>query len=165
MDCLDLNEFQKKLSIHFRPWQRSFQFWHRATDIYTGNKVAQVIGKPDLAPAAWVRRLVTLCDQAPATLLDAIQAVLQNELGQCVDELFERFDVDPIGSASIAQVHRARLKGDKNDVAVKVQHLGVQDLMMIDVRNLIAFAVYIQKTVIKFDLHSIVKEMEKQIWV
>ncbi|KAM7531543.1 hypothetical protein LguiB_034953 [Lonicera macranthoides] len=30
-------------------------------------KVTQVIGKPDLAPAAWVRRLVTLCDQAAAT--------------------------------------------------------------------------------------------------
>ncbi|XP_028082855.1 probable protein kinase UbiB isoform X5 [Camellia sinensis] len=147
MDCLDLNEFQKKLSTHFRPWQRSIQFWLRATDIYTGYKVfqlrvsfekdvrkqeamwerqhefaadklfhmcsdlggfflkvAQVIGKPDLAPAAWVRRLVTLCDQAPATPLDVIQAVLENELGQCVDELFERFDADPIGSASIAQI-------------------------------------------------------------
>ncbi|XP_028082854.1 uncharacterized aarF domain-containing protein kinase 1-like isoform X4 [Camellia sinensis] len=163
MDCLDLNEFQKKLSTHFRPWQRSIQFWLRATDIYTGYKVfqlrvsfekdvrkqeamwerqhefaadklfhmcsdlggfflkvAQVIGKPDLAPAAWVRRLVTLCDQAPATPLDVIQAVLENELGQCVDELFERFDADPIGSASIAQVHRARLKGDKTDVVVKI---------------------------------------------
>ncbi|GMQ09856.1 hypothetical protein CsSME_00053094 [Camellia sinensis var. sinensis] len=206
MDCLDLNEFQKKLSTHFRPWQRSIQFWLRATDIYTGYKVfqlrvsfekdvrkqeamwerqhefaadklfhmcsdlggfflkvAQVIGKPDLAPAAWVRRLVTLCDQAPATPLDVIQAVLENELGQCVDELFERFDADPIGSASIAQVHRARLKGDKTDVVVKVQHPGVQDLMMTDIRNLKAFALYIQKTDIKFDLHSIAKEMEKQI--
>ncbi|GMP95390.1 hypothetical protein CsSME_00044464 [Camellia sinensis var. sinensis] len=35
MDYLNLNEFQKKLSTHFRPWQRSFQFWLRATDIYT----------------------------------------------------------------------------------------------------------------------------------
>ncbi|CAL5440866.1 unnamed protein product [Camellia sinensis] len=197
MDCLDLNEFQKKLSTHFRPWQRSIQFWLRATDIYTGYKVfqlrvsfekdvrkqeamwerqhefaadklfhmcsdlggfflkvAQVIGKPDLAPAAWVRRLVTLCDQAPATPLDVIQAVLENELGQCVDELFERFDADPIGSASIAQVLIATV--------MQVQHPGVQDLMMTDIRNLKAFALYIQKTDIKFDLHSIAKEMEKQ---
>ncbi|KAL6997021.1 hypothetical protein U1Q18_007144 [Sarracenia purpurea var. burkii] len=206
MAFLDLKEFQEKLSTHFRPWQRSFQFWVRAADIYTGYKAfqlrvsfekdvqkqeamwerqhefaaekiynmcsdlggfflktAQVIGKPDLAPAAWVRRLVTLCDQAPTTPHHVIKVVLENELGRNVDELFERFDADPIGSASIAQVHRARLKGDKVDVVVKVQHPGVQHLMMTDIRNLQAFALFMQKTDIKFDLYSITKEMETQI--
>ncbi|KAM7526007.1 hypothetical protein LguiA_015909 [Lonicera macranthoides] len=120
MPSLDFKEFQDKFSTRFRPWHRSFHFWVRAADIYTGYKVfqlrvgfeknvqkqeqmwelqheiaaqkiysmcsicpwwvfsqdfgysvdmwvAQVIGKPDLAPAAWVRRLVTLCDQAAAT--------------------------------------------------------------------------------------------------
>ena len=57
-----------------------------------------------MAPAAWVRRLVTLCDQAPATPFDVVQVVVEEELGRSVDELFERFDTDPIGSASIAQV-------------------------------------------------------------
>lgn len=57
-----------------------------------------------MAPAAWVRRLVTLCDQAPATPYNMVRVVLEKELGQNFDELFERFDVDPLGSASIAQV-------------------------------------------------------------
>ncbi|XAR50297.1 Cadmium-transporting ATPase [Bertholletia excelsa] len=74
---------------------------------------------------------------------------------QSVDDLFERFDTNPLGSASIAQVHRARLKGDKSD-------LFVEDLMMTDIHNLHAFALYMQKTDIKFDLYSITKEMEKQ---
>ncbi|XP_015580387.1 uncharacterized protein slr0889 isoform X1 [Ricinus communis] len=126
-------------------------------------KVAQVIGKPDLAPTAWVRRLVTLCDRAPATPFNTVQFVLEKELGQSIGEMFERFDADPLGSASIAQVHRARLKGDKTDVAVKVQHPGVQELMMTDIRNLQAFALYMQNTDIKFDLYSVTKEMEKQI--
>ncbi|XP_062170683.1 uncharacterized protein LOC133876419 isoform X1 [Alnus glutinosa] len=126
-------------------------------------KVAQVVGKPDLAPAAWVRRLVTLCDRAPATPFDEIRLVLEKDLGRGVGEMFERFDVEPIGSASIAQVHRARLRGDKSDVVVKVQHPGIQDLMMTDIRNLQAFALCMQKTDIKFDLFSITKEMEKQI--
>ncbi|KAE9467518.1 hypothetical protein C3L33_00572, partial [Rhododendron williamsianum] len=203
---LDLREFQDKLSTHFRPFQRSFQFWVRAADIYSGYKsfqlrvifekdaqkqeamwerqheiaadkiynmcsdlggfflkIAQIIGKPDLAPAAWVKRLVTLCDQAPRTPYHVVRVVLEKELGRNVDELFERFDADPIGSASIAQVHRARLKGDKDDVVVKVQHPGTQDLMMTDIRNLQAFALYMQKTDIKFDLYSVTKEMEKQI--
>nr|XP_016489287.1 PREDICTED: uncharacterized protein slr0889-like [Nicotiana tabacum] len=202
----DLKEFQEKVSTQLRPLQRSFQFWVRAADIYTGYKVfqvraslekdvqkqevmwekqhavaadkiynmcsdlggfflkvAQIVGKPDLAPAAWVKRLVTLCDQAPATPYNVVRAVLEKELGQSIDELFEYFDKDPLGSASIAQVHRARLKGDKNDVVVKVQHPGVQELMMTDICNLQAFALYIQKTDVKFDLFSVTKEMEKQI--
>ncbi|XWS60317.1 hypothetical protein CRYUN_Cryun07bG0025600 [Craigia yunnanensis] len=106
---------QEKVSPHLRPWHRSFQFWVRAADIYTGYKVfqvrvslvkdvqkqeamwerqhelaadkiyamcsdlagfflkvAQIIGKPDLAPAAWVKKLVTLSDQATATPFDAL---------------------------------------------------------------------------------------------
>ncbi|XP_037496353.1 uncharacterized protein slr0889 isoform X3 [Jatropha curcas] len=203
---VDFKDIQDKLSFHFRPWQRSFQFWVRAVDVYTGYKVfqlrvslvkdvqkqeamwerqhelaadkiyamcsdlggfflkiAQIIGKPDLAPAAWVRRLVTLCDRAPATPFDTVQLMLEKELGRSVGEMFESFDVEPLGSASIAQVHRARLKGGKSDIVVKVQHPGVQELMMTDIRNLQAFALYMQKTDIKFDLYSVTKEMEKQI--
>ncbi|KAJ9163855.1 hypothetical protein P3X46_023483 [Hevea brasiliensis] len=203
---LDFKDIQDKLSTHFRPFHRSFQFWVRAADIYTGYKVfqlrvslvkdlqkqeemwerqhelaadkiyamcsdlggfflkiAQIIGKPDLAPSAWVRRLVTLFDRAPATPFDTVQLVLKKELGQSVGEIFENFEAEPLGSASIAQVHRARLKGDKSDVVVKVQHPGIQELMMTDIRNLQAFALYMQKTDIKFDLYSVTKEIEKQI--
>ncbi|EPS70274.1 hypothetical protein M569_04484, partial [Genlisea aurea] len=126
-------------------------------------KIAQIVGKPDLAPAAWVRRLVTLCDQAPATPFHVVKGVLEKELGASVDDVFEKFDVNPLGSASIAQVHRARIRGDKSDVVVKVQHPGIQDLMMTDIRNLQAFALYMQKTDLNFDLFSVTKEMEKQI--
>ncbi|TYH10585.1 hypothetical protein ES288_A07G188700v1 [Gossypium darwinii] len=80
-------------------------------------------------------------------------------------EIFENFDVNPLGSASIAQVHRAILRGDKNDVVVKVQHPGIRDLMMTDIHNLQAFVLFIQKTDIKFDLFSITREMEKQVFV
>ncbi|KAL5543979.1 hypothetical protein UlMin_007763 [Ulmus minor] len=206
LPVFDFKDFQDQFVTHFRPWQRSFQFWVRAADIYTGYKVfqlrvslvkdgqkreemwerqhehaadkiyamcsdlggfflkvAQIIGKPDLAPAAWVRRLVTLCDQAPATPFNTVQHVLEKEFGRGIWEMFDNFEEGPLGSASIAQVHRARLKGDKSDIVVKVQHPGVQDLMMTDIHNLQAFALYIQKTDIKFDLFSVTKEMETQI--
>uniref|UniRef100_A0A2P2LT54 Putative aarF domain-containing protein kinase 1 isoform X1 n=1 Tax=Rhizophora mucronata TaxID=61149 RepID=A0A2P2LT54_RHIMU len=203
---LDLKDIQDKLTNQFRPWRRSFQFWVRAVDIYTGYKVfqlrvsfvkdaqkqekmwerqhelaadkvyalcfdlggfflkvAQIIGKPDLAPAAWVRKLVQLCDSAPATPFDAVRLLLEKELGQSVGDMFDRFDVEPLGSASIAQVHRARMKGDKSDVVVKVQHPGVEALMMTDIHNLQALALYMQKTDVKFDFYSVTKEMEKQV--
>jgi aarF domain-containing kinase len=118
-----------------------------------------------LAPAAWVRKLVTLCDQAPATPFDAVRVVLEKELGKSIEQVFETFDEKPLGSASIAQVHRARVKGDKRDVVVKVQHPGVEKLMMVDIRNLQIFALYMQKTDIKFDLFSMTKEIEKQVYI
>ncbi|KAH9290786.1 hypothetical protein KI387_034903, partial [Taxus chinensis] len=124
---------------------------------------AQILGKPDLAPDAWVKKLVTLCDGAPPTPFEAMQLVLEEELGKKPNEVFEMFERIPLGSASVAQVHRARIKGEKNDVAVKVQHPGVQELMMTDIHNLKSFAAYLQKTELKFDLVSVVQEIEKQV--
>ncbi|TYI22468.1 hypothetical protein ES332_A06G105500v1 [Gossypium tomentosum] len=55
------------------------------------------------------------------------------------------------------EVHQAGLRGEKIDVVVKVQHPGIQDLMMTDICNLQAFALYIQKNDVKFDLFSVTK--------
>uniref|UniRef100_A0A0E0JSE4 ABC1 atypical kinase-like domain-containing protein n=1 Tax=Oryza punctata TaxID=4537 RepID=A0A0E0JSE4_ORYPU len=126
-------------------------------------KAAQILGKPDLAPMAWVKSLVTLCDKAPATPIDVVRDVVEKQFGKSFDDIFECFDVEPVGSASIAQVHRARLKLSKTDVAVKVQHPGAEKLMMVDIRNMQAFALFLQKYDINFDLYSATKEMEKQI--
>eukprot|EP01018_Ginkgo_biloba_P022719 Gb_06998 [translate_table: standard] len=92
-------------------------------------KAAQIIGKPDLAPDAWVRKLVKLCDSAPATPFEVMQLVLEGELRRKPCEVFERFDRIPLGSASIAQVHKARLKGTTSDVAVKVWKLETKIFM------------------------------------
>ncbi|XP_078167388.1 uncharacterized protein LOC144562101 [Carex rostrata] len=126
-------------------------------------KAAQILGKPDLAPAAWVKRLVTLCDNAPSTRFGVVKQIIEKELGREFDEVFEQFDEEPVGSASIAQVHRARLRSSQTNVAVKVQHPGVEHLMQVDIHNLQAFVLFLQKTDIKFDLFSLTKEMEKQI--
>ncbi|KAK1363294.1 hypothetical protein POM88_038855 [Heracleum sosnowskyi] len=69
-------------------------------------KVAQIIGKPDLAPAAWVKRLVTLCDQALPTPANVVRGVLEAALGQSMEEVFEMFDLDALGSAWIAQKNK-----------------------------------------------------------
>ncbi|OEL25363.1 hypothetical protein BAE44_0013619 [Dichanthelium oligosanthes] len=127
-------------------------------------KAAQILGKPDLAPMAWVKRLVTLCDNAPATPFDVVRDVVEKQFGKNFDDIFEFFDVEPVGSASIAQVHRARLKLSKTDVAVKVQHPGAEHLMMVDIQNMQAMALFLQKYDINFDLFSATKEMEKQVF-
>jgi aarF domain-containing kinase len=49
-------------------------------------------------------RLVTLCDQTPSTPFDVVRNVVEKQLGKNFDDMFEFFDVEPVGSASIAQV-------------------------------------------------------------
>eukprot|EP00250_Pteridium_aquilinum_P021819 c25236_g1_i1 orf=1890-3506(+) len=126
-------------------------------------KVAQLIGKPDLAPDAWVRKLVTLCDTAPATPFSTVTGVLEQEFGVPTSVLFEEFHKEPLGSASVAQVHQAKIRGLKDYVAVKVQHPGVQELMMTDIRNLKAFAAFVRRFDVKFDMLSVLDELEEQV--
>lgn len=73
-------------------------------------QAAQIFGKPDLAPAAWVRRLVTLFDRAPETPFNVVQQLVEEELGKNFSEVFERFDAEPVGSASIAQVCHSSIR-------------------------------------------------------
>ncbi|KAL2612142.1 hypothetical protein R1flu_023834 [Riccia fluitans] len=126
-------------------------------------KTAQLLAKPDLSPMAWVKRLIVLCDQAPQTPYSEILKVLEEELGRPFSDIFERFDEHPLGSASVAQVHRARVKGTKGDVAVKVQHPGAHELMMTDIRNQKIFAHFLQRFDLHFDLMSIMEELEQQV--
>jgi predicted unusual protein kinase regulating ubiquinone biosynthesis (AarF/ABC1/UbiB family) len=69
--------------------------------------------------------LSALRSQAPTSSPVAIRAAVEEDLGAPITELFAEWDADPIASASIGQVHRARLP-DGLEVAVKVQHPGIQ---------------------------------------
>lgn len=80
---------------------------------------------PDVLPREYCDAFGKL--RAHAKPLDAaiVKKQIEDELGKPVDELFEEFDDTPVGSASIAQVHRAVVKDSKQVVAVKVQRPGV----------------------------------------
>ena len=64
----------------------------------------------------------------------AIQAVVEQEFGAPIDRLFVEWEAEPFASASIGQVHRARLDGGRL-VAVKVQHPGIDRAVESDLRN------------------------------
>ena len=81
------------------------------------------------------RKLAALRDAAPTVTFKEMRKVIEAELDDPIDEVFESFDEEPIAAASIGQVYRARLQ-DGRDVAVKVQYPGVAAAVRADMQNL-----------------------------
>lgn len=87
--------------------------------------------RPDLLPPAYIEALAPLCKDAPVAPLEEIIETLESELGKSVDEVFASIDPEPLGTGSLAQVHRA-VTTDGEEVAVKVQFEDVAELVRID---------------------------------
>lgn len=95
-------------------------------------KIGQMLStRPDLLPEEYCQELRKLQDQAPPVSFDAIREVIEQEFQKPLDAVFSEFDPTPLASASIAQVHRARLP-DGTAVAVKVQRPGVEAIILED---------------------------------
>ena len=108
-------------------------------------KVGQVLSsRPDFVPLQYVQSFTTVQDSCPvwpaSEIIQIISDSLQiNQIGLNFDDLFESFEYEPLGSASIGQVHKARLTESSLDmaraagykggslVAVKVMHLDAFD--------------------------------------
>lgn len=96
-------------------------------------KVAQHIGALDyLLPQEYVQTCKVTHHNAPEQSIDDVLTVMRAELKKEPSEIFSSFDEQPLGTASLAQVHRATLKSDGREVAVKVQHLKVKQNSIID---------------------------------
>jgi predicted unusual protein kinase regulating ubiquinone biosynthesis (AarF/ABC1/UbiB family) len=83
---------------------------------------------PEAQREVYERVLKSLQNATPASPFPKVRDVIETELGASLDELFAEFDEQPIASASIGQVHRARLheRAGAGEVAVKVQHPGIE---------------------------------------
>lgn len=99
-------------------------------------KLGQMLSmRPDVLPIAYCDALQRLRSEVTPMPLEAVYRVVEHALGKPVASVFPTFDPQPLGSASIAQVHRATL-ADGSRVVVKVQREGVHEKMASDIQLL-----------------------------
>lgn len=103
-------------------------------------KLGQLLStRPDLVGKDLADELKLLQTATPADLPEVVRKTVESELGQPLDDLFAEFELTPIASASIGQVHRARLKTGQR-VVVKVQHFGIEPKVNEDLEVLAGLA-------------------------
>ncbi len=128
--------------------RRRFQaVWVRETLLELGPtfiKVGQLFStRADLFPAEFVEELSKLQDKVPAFSYEQVEAIVEQDLGKNVEELYRSFDPVPLAAASLGQVHKAQLHSGP-EVVVKVQRPGLRKLFEIDLQILKGIARYFQ---------------------
>jgi len=106
-------------------------------------KIGQVMSTlgQGLLPKEYVKALRPLQDGVPPRDITQISTIIEKSTGKKMDDIFVSFDEKPIGSASIAQAHRATLRAydgsvPNEEVIVKVQYPEVAELFDADLNNL-----------------------------
>ncbi len=107
-------------------------------------KLGQILStRPDLLPSEYIEELSKLLDAAPPVPSGEILAQLESELGTSAQDLFERFEMEPIAAASIGQAHRAVLKNGEA-VVVKVRRPGIERMVEADLDLLMRQARFLE---------------------
>ncbi|MFM5983671.1 MAG: ABC1 kinase family protein [Sphaerospermopsis kisseleviana] len=121
--------------------------WIRETFLNLGPtfiKVGQLFStRADIFPSEYVEELSKLQDRVPAFSYEQVEAIIEQELGKKIPELFHSFEPVPLAAASLGQVHKAVLHSGES-VVVKVQRPGLKKLFEIDLQILKGIARYFQ---------------------
>ncbi|HJQ34967.1 MAG TPA: AarF/ABC1/UbiB kinase family protein [Pyrinomonadaceae bacterium] len=96
-------------------------------------KIGQALGtRADLLPLAYIKELALLQDQVPPFPNEEAFARIESELGRPISEAYAEIDPEPVASASLGQVYRARLHTGE-EVAVKVQRPNLRETVGFDI--------------------------------
>ena len=129
-------------------------------------KLGQMLSmRPDLITPEFAEEFKKLQDRVPPCDFEEVKGVLEEELKAPLESRFSRFDPLPIAAASLAQVHKAELKGEP--VAVKVQRPGIRRVIETDIDILLQIAGIAKRRLgdeAPFDPVGIVNEFAKSIY-
>ena len=121
---------RRRAALHRRNGRRVREAVLRLRGLFIkAGQLASVLTQ--LLPEPFREELEGLQDRVPAGPPEAVRERIREELGAEPEALFASFERAPVASASLAQVHRARLR-DGREVAVKVQHADIEAIARLD---------------------------------
>jgi ubiquinone biosynthesis protein len=129
-------------------------------------KLGQVLStRPDLLPPPYIEELEHLQDDVPPMPVEQVRECIEAELAARMSKLFESFDEEPLGSASLGQVHAAVLR-DGREVVVKVQRPDLREQLAEDVEFFHELASFLDAhTAIgsRVDMVGVVRQVERSL--
>ncbi|HEY0242099.1 MAG TPA: AarF/UbiB family protein [Gemmatimonadaceae bacterium] len=129
-------------------------------------KLGQILStRPDLIPPSYVKELEHLQDSVPTMAFADVERTIEEELGARINKLFESFEETPLGSASLGQVHAAKLR-DGRDVVVKVQRPGIREILAEDIEyfhELASFLAAHTSAGDRVDVIGVVQQVERAL--
>jgi ubiquinone biosynthesis protein len=129
-------------------------------------KLGQVLStRPDVLPEPYIRELERLQDDVGAISLEEVEQTIQDELGGRLSKLFATFDPEPIGTASLGQVHAATLR-EGRQVIVKVQRPNVRASLAKDIaffRELAEFMTAHTSVGARVDVIGVIQQLERAL--
>ena len=129
-------------------------------------KLGQVLStRPDLLPEPFVRELDRLQDDVGTIPFEDVEQTIQEEFGARVSKLFGSFEEEPLGTASLGQVHAATLR-DGRPVVVKVQRPGIREQLQDDVaffREVASFLTSHTDAGRRIDMVGVIQQLERAL--
>ena len=129
-------------------------------------KLGQVLStRPDLLPNTYIRELEKLQDDVDPIPYSEVQRIVEEELKTRISKLFESFETEPLGSASLGQVHAASLR-DGRSVVVKVQRPNIRADLADDVEFFHAMASFLTahtKAGERIDMIGVIQQLERAL--
>lgn len=113
-----------------------------------------------LLPIEWTETFIPLQDKCPVSSYESIEEMFKRDTGEGLADYFSDFAHDPIGAASLAQVHLATIKETGQQVAVKLQHPNLAQWSNLDLALTRFTFSTLKRFFPEYDLEWLSKEMD-----
>ncbi|GAA5929201.1 hypothetical protein JCM1841_006232 [Sporobolomyces salmonicolor] len=148
-------------STHWRAASRLMEALRSLGGIYI--KLGQHLSTVQLVPLPWSLAMKPLQDQCFPTPVEDLQELFLSDVGAPMSRFFSSFDEEPIGVASLAQVHRAVDRETGKMVAVKCMHPDLEEFCQIDMRTTTFLLKAVKSIFPSFEFTWLGEEMEQNL--
>ncbi|KAG8934159.1 hypothetical protein FRC01_004799 [Tulasnella sp. 417] len=146
---------------HYRSAKRLLRALQHNGGIFI--KLGQHMSSVQMLPYEWTSTMRPLQDQCTPSSYDALDAMVLHDTGKSIEELFIEFDPNPIGVASLAQVHVGQERETGKKVAIKLQHPHLEEFAEIDMATATWCLAWIKQLFPEFEFTWLGQEMRQNL--